>query len=158
MAEWEEIESVAGAFIGWNSTTTGQHVTGRVVDYTIDGGTDFAGNKCPQVSVELTEPAASFNKAGERKDFPAGEIVNVTCGQASLKSTIRRADPSPGDLIKITLVDFAKTADGTAKVFKIGIARGAGGSAAPAKPAAAASDPWGSGPATPAPASHEPPF
>lgn len=125
MPEWEEVESTAGGFIGWGSTT-GQHVTGKVVDYNIDGGTDFNGNKCPQLAIELTESAASFNKEGVRTDFPAGEIVNITCGQVSLKSTIRRADPSPGDLLKITLRELAKTANGTAKVFEIKIARGAG--------------------------------
>jgi hypothetical protein len=125
MPEWETIESTAGGFIGWG-TKKGQHVTGRVVDYSIDGGTDFGGNKCPQLAIELTEKAASFNKDGERTDYEDGEIVNITCGQASLKSTIRRTDPSAGDLIKITLADLAKTANGTAKVFEIKIARGAG--------------------------------
>lgn len=137
MPEWETIESTAGGFIGWG-TRTGQHVTGKVVDYSIDGGTDFAGNKCPQLSVELTEKAASFNKDGERTDYDSGEIVNLTCGQASLKSTIRRTDPSPGDLIKITLSELAKTANGTAKVFEIKIARGA---AVSSKPAASADTP-----------------
>lgn len=144
MTQWEELESSPGGFVGWGDTA-GQHVTGRVIDYAPDGGTDFNGDKCPQVAVELTEPAASFNKAGQRTDFPAGEIVKVTCGQASLKDVIRRANPSAGDLVKITLADFAKTANGTAKVFKIGIARGQ----APAPTPAAAA---------PAAASHEPPF
>lgn len=134
MPEWETIESTAGGFIGWG-TKVGQHVTGKVVDYSIDGGTDFGGNRCPQITVELTEKAASFNKDGERTDYEAGEMVNLTCGQSSLKSTIRRADPSPGDLIKITLSELAKTTNGTAKVFEIKIARGAGASTA--KPAAA---------------------
>jgi hypothetical protein len=135
MPEWETIESTAGGFIGWG-TKTGQHVTGKVVDYSIDGGTDFNGNKCPQLAVELTEKAASFNKEGARTDFEPGEIVNVTCGQASLKSTIRRTDPAPGDLLKITLTELAKTANGTAKVFEIKIARGTG--APTSKPAVAA--------------------
>lgn len=136
MTEWETIESTAGGFIGWG-TRTGQHVTGRVIDYSIDGGTDFNGNKCPQLSIELTEKAASFNKEGDRTDYDPGEIVNITCGQASLKSTIRRTDPAVGDLIKILLTDLVKTANGTAKVFEIKIARGA---AASAKPAAAPVD------------------
>lgn len=139
MPEWETIESTAGGFIGWG-TKTGQHVTGKVMDYSIDGGTDFAGNKCPQLTVELTEKSASFNKDGERTDYEAGEIVNLTCGQASLKSTIRRTDPSPGDLVKITLSDLAKTANGTAKVFEIKIARGAGASSSTPAAAAASDD------------------
>lgn len=135
MPDWETIESTAGGFIGFG-TKVGQHVTGKVVDYSIDGGTDFNGNKCPQLAVELTEKAASFNKEGARTDFEAGEIVNVTCGQVSLKSTIRRTDPAPGDLIKVTLSELVKTANGTAKVFEIKIARGAGVSTS-GKPAAA---------------------
>lgn len=145
--QWETITSTSGGFIGWG-TRQGQHVTGRVVDYTIDGGTDFAGNKCPQLAVELTEPAASFNKEGERTDYQPGEIVNITCGQASLKSTIRRTDPKPGDLLKITLSELAKTANGTAKVFEIKIARAAAG--AKTKPAAA--------PAPSVADDYEPPF
>ncbi len=140
MTEWETVESTAGGFIGWNSTKTGQHVTGKVVDYSIDGGTDFNGNRCPQLAVELTEAAASFNKEGDRRDYDAGEMVNLTCGQASLKSAIRRADPSPGDLIKITLTEFAKTSNGTAKVFEIKIARGAGGPVAAKASAPVAAD------------------
>lgn len=126
MTNWETIESTAGGFIGWGSKV-GQHVTGKVIDYSIDGGTDFAGNRCPQLAVELTDDSTSFNKDGERRDYSSGEMVNVTCGQVSLKSAIRRADPTPGDLIKITLSDLAKTSNGTAKVFEIKIARGAGG-------------------------------
>jgi hypothetical protein len=140
MPEWETIESTAGGFIGWG-TKTGQHVTGRVVDYSIDGGTDFGGNKCPQLTIELTDKAASYNKEGERTDYEAGEIVNITCGQASLKSTIRRTDPSTGDLIKIMLSSLAKTANGTAKVFEIKIARGAGVTSQPAAAPADSDDP-----------------
>jgi hypothetical protein len=62
MSDWETIEAPVGSFIGWGGTK-GQHVTGKVLDFTMDGGTDFGGNRCPQISIQLTEDAASFNKA-----------------------------------------------------------------------------------------------
>jgi hypothetical protein len=138
MTEWETIEAPSGSFIGWGNRQ-GQFVTGRVVEYAIDGGTDFNGGKCPMLSIELTEKAASFNKEGDRTDHEPGELVNITAGQVKLKSVIRSADPNPGDLIKIELTGVSKTASGnTLKEFGIKIARGAGGPVS--KPAAAAAD------------------
>ncbi|MFT3971722.1 MAG: hypothetical protein QM695_15960 [Micropruina sp.] len=132
---WEDVPVQRGAYIGWGEHV-GQHVTGRVLDYDPTGGTDFAGNPCPQLSVELIEASASFNKSGERTDFAAGELVVLNAGQVSLKRALRAADPSTGDLIKITLSNLAKTANGTVKEMSVRIARGAG-SAPTAKPAAA---------------------
>lgn len=130
MTDWEEVTVPKGAYISWG-TKPGQHVTGRVLEYAIDGGTDFAGNRCPSVAIELTEPAASINKEGERTNFDEGEIVQLNAGQVSLKRALRAADPSTGDLVKITLENLVKTANGTVKEFGIKIARGAA-----AKPAA----------------------
>lgn len=130
MTTWETIEVPRGAYIGWG-TKKGQHVTGKVHDYQADGGTDFNGNPCPSVAIELTEKAASFNKDGDRSDFAAGELIQLNAGQVSLKRALRAADPKPGDLVKITLVNLAKTDKGTVKEFDIKIARGAGGSTAP---------------------------
>ena len=136
MTEWEEVTVPKGAYISWG-TKPGQHVTGKVLEYAIDGGTDFAGNRCPSIAIELTEPAASINKEGERTNFDAGEIVQLNAGQVSLKRALRAADPSPGDLVKITLDNLVKTANGTVKEFGIKIARGAG---VTTKPAAVADD------------------
>lgn len=137
MTAWEEIEVPRGAYISWGEKP-GQHVTGRVVDYNPTGGNDFNEQPCPQVAIELTEAAASINKAGERTNFDAGELVQLNAGQVSLKRALRAADPSPGDLLKITLSDLVKTSKGTVKEFSIKIARGAGVSSKPA--AASASD------------------
>lgn len=126
MPEWEEIEVPRGAYIGWG-TKPGQHVTGKVLEYSVDGGTDFNGNPCPTVAVELTEKAASFNKDGDRSEHEAGELVQLNAGQVSLKRALRAADPSPGDLVKIELSNLVKTDKGTVKEFSIKIARGAGG-------------------------------
>lgn len=140
MTTWETIEVPRGAYIGWG-TKVGQHVTGKVIDYSPDGGTDFAGNACPSATIELTEAAASFNKDGDRSEHPAGELVQLNAGQVSLKRALRAADPSPGDLVKITLHNLAKTDKGSVKEFDIKIARGAGGAVTkPAAKAAAVSD------------------
>lgn len=136
MTTWETIEAPTGAFIGWG-TKPGQHVTGRVTEYSVDGGTDFNGGRCPQLSIELTEDAASFNKEGERSTKKAGELVNITCGQVKLKSVIRTADPAVGDLIKVEMTGVAKTSNGnTLKEFAVKIARGG----APKPPAASTVD------------------
>lgn len=161
MTNWDEIAEIEvprGSFIGWGDRA-GQHVTGKVLSYSENGGTNFANEPCPQISVELTEQAASFNKAGERTDFPAGELVTINAGLANLLRAVRTAALNPGDLVKITLADFEKTANGTVKIFSIKVARGAGGpvtprqapAAAPAAPPAA--DPWAT-----KPVQDEPPF
>lgn len=137
MTNWETVEVPRGAYLGWGNKK-GQHVTGKVLEYSPDGGTNFAGDPCPSATIELTEPAASFNKEGERTDFPAGEIVQLNAGQVSLKRALRAADPNPGDLVKITLENLAKTDKGTVKEFGIKIARGAGGT--PKTAAAAVED------------------
>lgn len=124
MTKWEDVEVPRGAYIGWG-TKPGQHVTGKVLEYAVDGGTDFAGNPCPSIAIELTEDAASINKEGERTNFPAGELVQLNAGQVSLKRALRAADPKRGDLVKITLENLAKTTNGTVKEFGIKIARGA---------------------------------
>jgi hypothetical protein len=131
MTEWEEISVPKGAYISWG-TKPGQHVTGKVLEYAIDGGTDFAGNRCPSIAIELTDTAASINKEGDRTNFDAGEIVQLNAGQVSLKRALRAADPAPGDLLKITLENLVKTANGSVKEFAIKIARGAGVSSKPA--------------------------
>lgn len=142
MSDWEEIDVPRGAYIGWGATP-GQHVTGIVRDYSVDGGTDFNEKPCPQLEVELTEPAASFNKAGERTDIEAGETVQLSCGQVSLKRAVRAANPAAGDEIKVKLTQLVKVPKGQVKEFGIQIKRGAAPVSVPA--AAAADDPWGAG-------------
>lgn len=125
MTDWEEIDVPRGAFIGWGERV-GQHVTGKVIGYDDRGGTDFNDNPCPQLTVELTEKAASFNKQGERSDFDAGEMVILNCGQVSLKRAVRAASLETGDLVKIELSNLVKVDKGQVKEFSIKVARGAG--------------------------------
>ena len=125
---WQDVDVPRGAYISWGGRT-GQHVTGKVLDYDPTGGTDFNSQPCPQLSIELTEKAASINKEGDRTDIDAGELVVLNAGQVSLKRALRAADPAPGDLLKITLANLVKTTTGTVKEFDVKIARGAGGGA-----------------------------
>jgi len=136
VTNWETIEVPRGAYIGWG-TKKGQHVTGKVLEFSPDAGSDFNNNPCPTLAVELIEDAASFNKEGDRTDHKAGEIVQLNAGQVSLKRALRAADPNPGDLVKITLENLVKTDKGTVKEYGIKIARGAGGTV---KPKAASAD------------------
>lgn len=127
----EDIEIPKGAFIGWGMTK-GQHVTGKVIEYSDTGGRDTKDNVCPQITVELIEPAASFNKIGTRTDFAVGDLVSVTGSQVQLKRGLKAASPDPGDLIRIVLEDVKVLPNtNTLKEFGIKIKRGAGGHVAP---------------------------
>lgn len=119
---WETVDVPRGTFIGWGDRK-GQHVTGVVLEYDPVGGKDFADKECPVVEVELTERAASFNKAGDRTDYDPGDVVMVTCGQVALKRAVKKADLKPGNLVKITLGDLVKVPNGTVKEFEIQVDR-----------------------------------
>lgn len=124
---WETIEVPRGAYIGWG-TRSGQHVTGEVLDYDPTGGTDYNDDPCPQLEIELTERAASYNKAGDRTNYEPGELVVLTCGQVSLKRAVKKADLKAGDLVKITLENLVRVANGEVKEFGIQVDRSGGGS------------------------------
>lgn len=123
--QWQEVDVPRGAFISWGDAI-GQHVTGKVLGYDETGGTDFNNNVCPQLQVELIEPAVSINKTGQQTQFPAGELVVLNCGQVSLKRAVRAAALNTGDLVKIELSNLVNTSNGTVKEFSIKVARGAG--------------------------------
>ena len=152
MHNLETINVPAGAYIGW-APNPGQVVKGYVTEYAPLGATDFAGAACPLLSVELTEPTWSVNKNMERTDFPTGEAVNITCGQANLKRNVQAANLTPGDYIELAFTETAKTANGTVKLFKLGVAR----QARPAITGVHAVAPPAQAPAS-APAQGEPPF
>lgn len=121
MTEWESVTAPRGQYIGWGNTP-GQHVTGKVLAFDASGGKDPNGNPCPELTVELTERAASFRQ-GQRTDIEPGNVVQVTCAQVSLKRDIIAARLNPGDLIKITLEKLVPTAKSPAKVFDVKVAR-----------------------------------
>lgn len=145
--QWEDVPVPRGAFISWG-TQPGQQITGTVLDFDPAGGTDFGGNTCPQLALELTEPGYSVNKEGQRSDFPAGEQVVLNCGLVSLKRAVKAANLAPGMLCQITFSNTVKTQNGTVKEFTI---RKAPGRPQAAAPAAASASPWGSAPAAAAP-------
>lgn len=120
----EQITVASGAFIGW-APQPGQKIKGYVTDYDATGGTDFNGGVVPQFGVELTEPAYSVNKDGERFDFTAGEQVAITAGQANLKRTINGGRLAVGDYIELEYASTEKGSKGTVKIFSLGVARGA---------------------------------
>lgn len=157
MVNWdqaEEVEVVGGAFIGWDDKP-GQVVAGKVLVHDPVGGTDFNGGKCPLLSIELLDATYSVNKAGQRTDFAAGDLVNITAGQANLKRTIAQASPQRGDLLRLELVGTEKVDKGTVKLFKARVLRGQGETAAPAS-APVASAP-AAAPAAPASPNGAPP-
>ena len=124
--QWETIEVPRGAYISWGETPGVQELIGRVVDYTHSGGTDFAGNPCPQVSLELRAPTFSVNKQGQRTEHQPGDLVVMNAGLVSLKRAVLAMQMQPGDLIKITFARLVPTSTGTVKEFDVQIARGAG--------------------------------
>lgn len=127
MTVWEEVSVPKGAYIGWGKI--GQKVVGRVLNFELEGGTDFNDKPCPLLELELIEPADSYNKSGEQSSYGVGDLICITAGQVSLKRALKKADPEKGDLIKIEFTSEARTKNGTVKEFTVQVARGAGGSA-----------------------------
>lgn len=124
MTNWEDIEVPQGTFIGWGKI--GQTVTGKVLSFSSEGGTDFNGNPCPQLVVELAEQADNYkDKGATHETIAAGELVTITAGLANLKRSLNAASLNPGDLVKITFDDTYKTPSGEGKSFKVQVARGA---------------------------------
>lgn len=123
--DMEDVSVPRGAYIGWG-TKPNQFVKGNVLEYEPSGATDFNGDPCPQLEVELTEKAASFNKEGEQTNHQPGDVVVMSCGQVSLKRAVKKAELKSGDLVKITLENLVKASNGTVKEFGIKVKRGAG--------------------------------
>ena len=120
--EWEDVVVPQGTFIGWGEV--GQRITGYVVDYDETGGSDFNGEPCPLVVVELTEDATNFRDKGTtRETIKAGEFVTVTCGQAGLKRAVRAAALENGNLVRITHDGTYKASKGEGKSFKVQVNR-----------------------------------
>lgn len=125
MAFQKEEAPPAGTFIGWGDRK-GQYVEGKILDYAEAGGTDFKKEPCPLLEIELSRPASSFNKEGERTIYDPGTEVMVTCGTANLKKYIKKVARNgiqAGNLIRIELAGFEKVPNGTVKLFEIQIDR-----------------------------------
>lgn len=122
---FETVDVPSGSYIAWGPTP-GQVVTGKVLEYSPAGETDFNGNPCPGLTLELVEAAYSVNKAGERHDHGVGDLVTVTCGLANLKRAVQAAALSAGDIVRLSYTGQGQSANGTFKVFEVAVARGAG--------------------------------
>jgi hypothetical protein len=120
---FQKIEVPAGNFMGWSNTKTGQVVQGKVLDYSETDGRDYAKDPCPLLTVELNRKATSVNKEGERTVYEPGDELSITCGQANLKKSVKKADRDVGlkrgYLVRVELVQFEKVPDGTVKVFEV---------------------------------------
>lgn len=123
---WEKIDVPRGSFIGWG-LRAGQKVVGVVVEFSPTGGRDFDQNPCPNVAIELVEEAWSANKAQQWTKHERGDLVQLNCGQVSLKRAVLAADLSPGDLVKVELENilFGQGKNGgDIKEFGIQVVRG----------------------------------
>jgi len=131
--QFEDIDIPQGSFIGW--AELGQTVIGNVVSYSNDGATDFNDQPCPQLVVELTEPAVTFkDKGATRETLDAGEFATITAGQANLRKALQVSLVAVGDIVRIKYESNYKTGKGEGKAFKVQVARGA---AVPVSPATA---------------------
>lgn len=130
--DFEVIEVPKGQFFSWASKP-GQVVTGVVTAYGDEAGTDANGNIVPQISLELLADAVSVNKDGDRTEIEAGSEVTLNTGQANLKKGIKKAQPRPGDKVRMSFVSTEKNANGTTKIFEVAIKRAAPVAAAPAQ-------------------------
>ena len=125
MSEWESVSSPrSSAFIGWG-TQEGQHVTGTIV-HVGTGQKPNNNGPCPELAIELSEPAASFKKDGTRTNYEPGTTVTITAAQYQLERDIQAAQLQPGDMVKITMQGVSQTRNGnTVKDFDVKIKRGA---------------------------------
>lgn len=120
---FQKIEVPAGNFMGWSSSKKGQVVEGKILDYDEVGGNDYAKKPCPLLTVELARKATSVNKENERTTYEPGDELSITCGQANLKKSIKKADRDVGlkrgFMVRVELVGYERVPDGTVKVFEV---------------------------------------
>lgn len=122
--EFQKIEIPQGTFIGWGRK--GQQITAKVLSYDPTGGRDFNGDPCPQLIGELADACDNYkDKGATHETLDAGEMITITAGIANLKRGLQAADPSPGDVVRLTFSDTYRTANGDGKVIDVEIARGA---------------------------------
>lgn len=123
MTDFRTIDVPSGRFISWGKL--GQQVTVRVVSFDPVGGRDFQNNICPQLIGTLVHDCDNYRDKGAiHERLPAGEMVTVNGGIANLKRGLLLADPTPGDLVRMTYNDTYKTAQGDGKIIQVEHAHG----------------------------------
>jgi hypothetical protein len=121
--DWEEVKVAQGTFIGW-ANKPGQKMTARTLAYAEAGGHDYNGEPCPQVTAELVEPFDNYRDKGTTKEtLEAGQIVEITCGLANLKRTVRGAALEPGNMFLLEFTDLVPTDKDPVKIFTMKVAR-----------------------------------
>lgn len=103
--EYEELTG-SGQFVKWE--TVGQFVEGTVAAFSLDGGKDFDGNACPEITLDTTDG-----------------LQTVTCAQASIKRIAMSNSEKfvAGAKCRITYSGTYESKSGTpGKEFKVGIA------------------------------------
>lgn len=121
----EEVEVPQGTFIKWGKI--GQVVAGTVMRYSSTAGSDFDGNQCPLLELELLADATNFDKDDREVTIPAGTRVAITGGQANMKRALEEAALKPTDKARIEFSDTYPTTKGSkGKVFTVKVVRGSG--------------------------------
>lgn len=103
--DYEDL-SGGGNYHSWDSP--GDTVEGIIRMFTIDGGSDYNGNPCPELVIATNDGN--------------GPDVTVTAGQASLKRKCERNANrlQPGHAVKITYTEDMDTGKGNpAKLFDV---------------------------------------
>ena len=101
--DYEELSS-GGQYVKWESI--GDSVEGRIGAFSLDGGTDFNDNPCPQLVVETI----------------GGNII-VNGAQASLKRAFTQNATRliAGHGVKVTYAGTYETPKGEGKSFTLGV-------------------------------------
>ena len=93
-------------YITW--TNPGDQIAANIL--AISEGTDFNGNKCPELILDVE-----------------GDQLTLTAGQAMLKRLLAEHRPQIGDRIRITYTGDEKTErGGTKKIFTLEVKTGVG--------------------------------
>lgn len=104
--DYESIPTGGGEFVTW--TEVGQVVEGIIIGFTVDGGSDFNDNACPEVTIRQLD----------------GALATVTCGTAQLKKamTLNADKMRLGHQIRIEFTGTYKTNKGSdGKSFSVGV-------------------------------------
>lgn len=105
MTSYDTIPAPSGSYVKWEHK--GDVVEGRIGSFTVDGGRDFDGNACPELTVETTEGT-----------------VTVTCSPANLRRQIEANAVRfrVGHGVRVEFTDTYESKQGTpGKTFTVGV-------------------------------------
>jgi hypothetical protein len=105
MTEFTELTG-SGSFVKW--AEVGQSVEGTVVAFSTDGGNDFDGKPCPELTLDTDDGLAT-----------------ITCAQANIKSKVLSGASQlvPGAKVRVTYSGTYESKNGTpGKEFRVQVA------------------------------------